>query len=236
MKKKEVQVLLVTSDDGQLLVDVARMARKGQAQVNSYSQLQWQEYLSKTQRSNTFGQRPTSVPELRAGANALPPLPANTDSAAIHSTATHRASMSTSASPVQRPAQRPSPRPSHQLAGAASKASPIPKAASRALKTTSPHAKEGGAPLGESAAAAIGPKTAIKGQVISFASSNTINDVQRQAVLSAVAKCKGNVSQAAQQLGVGRATLYRKFKLYGITVDNARPENKKTKKKVTLAA
>ena len=39
---------------------------------------------------------------------------------------------------------------------------------------------------------------------------------ERAAVLRALARAGGNVSQAARQLGVGRATLYRRMKRLGL--------------------
>jgi transcriptional regulator of acetoin/glycerol metabolism len=41
--------------------------------------------------------------------------------------------------------------------------------------------------------------------------------VERQAITQALARTGGNMSQAALQLGIGRATLYRKFKKYGLS-------------------
>ena len=39
---------------------------------------------------------------------------------------------------------------------------------------------------------------------------------ERAAVVRALARADGNVSQAARQLGVGRATLYRRMKRLGL--------------------
>ena len=39
---------------------------------------------------------------------------------------------------------------------------------------------------------------------------------ERAAVIRALARAEGNVSQAARQLGVGRATLYRRMKRLGL--------------------
>jgi DNA-binding NtrC family response regulator len=46
---------------------------------------------------------------------------------------------------------------------------------------------------------------------------STMEEAERQAILDALASCGGNQSQAAQRLGVGRTTLYRKMKKYGIS-------------------
>ena len=43
-----------------------------------------------------------------------------------------------------------------------------------------------------------------------------LEQVERQAIARALAHTGGNMSRAAVQLGIGRATLYRKFKKYGL--------------------
>jgi transcriptional regulator of acetoin/glycerol metabolism len=40
--------------------------------------------------------------------------------------------------------------------------------------------------------------------------------VEKEAILAALAKTGGNVTRAAQSLGVSRATLQNKMKLYGL--------------------
>jgi DNA-binding NtrC family response regulator len=44
----------------------------------------------------------------------------------------------------------------------------------------------------------------------------TLEELEAQAIQSALAACGGNMSRAAVQLNIGRATLYRKSKKYGI--------------------
>ena len=44
-----------------------------------------------------------------------------------------------------------------------------------------------------------------------------LKDIERQAILDAIAATKGHITLAAKRLGIGRATMYRKIKLYGIT-------------------
>jgi two-component system response regulator HydG len=44
-----------------------------------------------------------------------------------------------------------------------------------------------------------------------------LDEVERQAIVQAIQKHKGNLSKAAQELGLGRTTLYRKIERYGIT-------------------
>ena len=41
-------------------------------------------------------------------------------------------------------------------------------------------------------------------------------DLEKQAIKNAVSKHQGNLSKAAQELGLGRTTLYRKIAKYGI--------------------
>ena len=45
-----------------------------------------------------------------------------------------------------------------------------------------------------------------------------IDQVEYQAIAEALATARGNVKEAAQQLGLGQATVYRKIKKYGISV------------------
>jgi DNA-binding NtrC family response regulator len=43
-----------------------------------------------------------------------------------------------------------------------------------------------------------------------------IDEMERQAIVDALAKCNGNVREAAKLLGLGQATVYRKIKRYGL--------------------
>ena len=43
-----------------------------------------------------------------------------------------------------------------------------------------------------------------------------IVELEKQAILSAIRKCKGDISRAARKLGISRATVYRKLEKYGI--------------------
>ncbi len=69
------------------------------------------------------------------------------------------------------------------------------------------------------------------GNVIPFPSSQhsmqgsqvaTINDLEAQAIEKAIQSFRGNLTEAAKALGIGRATLYRKVKLYNIDPSQAR--------------
>lgn len=44
----------------------------------------------------------------------------------------------------------------------------------------------------------------------------TLDEIERQAILDAIARTGGNLSEVVRQLGLGRTTLYRKLKKYGI--------------------
>ncbi|MEQ8241476.1 MAG: sigma-54 dependent transcriptional regulator [Cyclobacteriaceae bacterium] len=43
-----------------------------------------------------------------------------------------------------------------------------------------------------------------------------VEDVEKNAIQRAIEMCGGNLSQAAEELGIGRTTLYRKMKKYGL--------------------
>ena len=49
-------------------------------------------------------------------------------------------------------------------------------------------------------------------------SQNSLNmeDVEKEAILKAIEKYEGNLSKASEELGMGRTTLYRKIKKYGL--------------------
>jgi DNA-binding NtrC family response regulator len=50
----------------------------------------------------------------------------------------------------------------------------------------------------------------------------TINQLEAKAIEQAIQTFRGNLTEAAKALGIGRATLYRKVKLYNIDPSNAR--------------
>lgn len=50
----------------------------------------------------------------------------------------------------------------------------------------------------------------------------TINEVEAKAIESAINEFNGNLTEAAKALGIGRATLYRKVKLYKLDPNAAR--------------
>lgn len=73
--------------------------------------------------------------------------------------------------------------------------------------------------------------------VLPFPSSTTtdskvqkMDDIEAKAIENAIAQYKGNLTEAAKALGIGRATLYRKVKQYHIDPSQAR------KKKTVQAA
>jgi len=51
---------------------------------------------------------------------------------------------------------------------------------------------------------------------ISTKDSQNINDLEKRTIVSVIGNCKGNFSKAAQELGMGRTTLYRKIKKYNL--------------------
>jgi DNA-binding NtrC family response regulator len=50
----------------------------------------------------------------------------------------------------------------------------------------------------------------------------TINELESMAIENAIFEYKGNLTEAARALGIGRATLYRKVKQYNIDPSRAR--------------
>lgn len=62
--------------------------------------------------------------------------------------------------------------------------------------------------------------------VVPFPSQNSkvskMNDLEAQAIEQAIHAYRGNLTEAAKALGIGRATLYRKVKLYNIDTTAAR--------------
>jgi hypothetical protein len=50
----------------------------------------------------------------------------------------------------------------------------------------------------------------------------TINELEAQAIDQAIQTFRGNLTEAAKALGIGRATLYRKVKQYNIDPSDAR--------------
>ena len=62
--------------------------------------------------------------------------------------------------------------------------------------------------------------------VVQFPSQNSkvskMNDLEAQAIEQAIHAYRGNLTEAAKALGIGRATLYRKVKLYNIDPSSAR--------------
>ena len=71
------------------------------------------------------------------------------------------------------------------------------------------------------------------GQIVSFPaesskrskaspSTSTIKEVEKLAIQEAICVFQGNLTKTALSLGIGRATLYRKVKLYNIDLSNMR--------------
>jgi transcriptional regulator of acetoin/glycerol metabolism len=51
----------------------------------------------------------------------------------------------------------------------------------------------------------------------------SLDDLERQAILQAARVCNGNVTQMSQVLSIGRTTLWRKMKAFGISPEDFRP-------------
>ena len=53
--------------------------------------------------------------------------------------------------------------------------------------------------------------------VDNFQESLNLNEQERQTIVKALERNKGNRSKTAQELGISSRTLYRKLRLYGLT-------------------
>lgn len=57
----------------------------------------------------------------------------------------------------------------------------------------------------------------LKNQKLSFVSKSlNMDELEKHAIINALNKCNRNLSKSAEELGMGRSTLYRKMKKYGI--------------------
>ena len=74
------------------------------------------------------------------------------------------------------------------------------------------------------------PDNSRQSEVTTSSSTSTIKDVEKVAIQEAIYLFKGNLTKTAASLGIGRATLYRKVKLYNI--DLSRPRNRRKVLKV----
>ena len=50
-------------------------------------------------------------------------------------------------------------------------------------------------------------------------SFHTLDEMEKQMIISTIEECRGNLSRTAEKLGIGRATLYRKMEKHGIQTD-----------------
>lgn len=72
------------------------------------------------------------------------------------------------------------------------------------------------------------PESVRKGRVMLSSSPRpqpvlTTAEAEREAIVHAGLACQGRIAEMAQQLGIGRTTLWRKMKRYNITRDQFRP-------------
>jgi two-component system NtrC family response regulator len=47
-------------------------------------------------------------------------------------------------------------------------------------------------------------------------SFHTLDEMEKEMIISTIEECRGNLSKTAEKLGIGRATLYRKMEKHGI--------------------
>ncbi len=91
-----------------------------------------------------------------------------------------------------------------------------------------PHSNSGFYPSLASGNNPLNHGNSLSGQsnVVPFPSQNSkvskMNDLEAQAIEQAIHAYRGNLTEAAKALGIGRATLYRKVKLYNIDPSSAR--------------
>lgn len=69
---------------------------------------------------------------------------------------------------------------------------------------------------------ALGPKTHRDRFLAGEHAVKSLAEVERDLIVFAIARHKGHISQVARTLGIGRSTLYRKFKEYGIEPEPAK--------------
>jgi DNA-binding NtrC family response regulator len=50
-------------------------------------------------------------------------------------------------------------------------------------------------------------------------STHTLDEMEKQMIISTIEECRGNLTRTAEKLGIGRATLYRKMEKHGIQTD-----------------
>jgi transcriptional regulator of acetoin/glycerol metabolism len=55
----------------------------------------------------------------------------------------------------------------------------------------------------------------------------TLEQLEKAAIIQAIEACRGNLSLAAKSLGLGRATLYRKLRVYSIDPKDMKSKNKR---------
>ncbi len=90
-----------------------------------------------------------------------------------------------------------------------------------------PNSNQGFYPSLVSGMNSLSPNGSAQGSnVVPFPSQNSkvskMNDLEAQAIEQAIHAYRGNLTEAAKALGIGRATLYRKVKLYNIDPSPAR--------------
>ncbi len=87
----------------------------------------------------------------------------------------------------------------------------------------------GGGSQGETAKVLPFPGVSFGGGTDPKKSVSTINQLESVAIENAISAYKGNLTEAAKALGIGRATLYRKVKQYNIDPAAVRTSARKKK-------
>ena len=65
---------------------------------------------------------------------------------------------------------------------------------------------------------ATAPQAEQPAETVAIPSGQTLDEIERQAILQAVSRYRGNLSLVAVELGISRGALYRRLEKYGITI------------------
>jgi transcriptional regulator of acetoin/glycerol metabolism len=69
----------------------------------------------------------------------------------------------------------------------------------------------------------------LKFEASQLVSGNSLEEIERQALLQSARSCEGNLTKMAEVLGISRTTLWRKLKQYNVSIWDYRPHSKTIK-------
>jgi DNA-binding NtrC family response regulator len=67
--------------------------------------------------------------------------------------------------------------------------------------------------------AALKPGQASASLSLNGRTKGTLDDMEKQMIISTIEECGGNLTRSSEKLGISRATLYRKMERHGIQID-----------------